>query len=163
LERDVPLQAEVVAVDAGLGLERGLLVAPRILGAAEGLDDQHDLLGDAVGGQGADHLRGDRGAAVDASGHDSQLRGVLDGEEIGRGGARRRWGEGRWAARCSSLVSMMAASISTLIDDLVTSSSSSWSAPENVPNTPRTFAITRWRTAKPIVECEVSIFQVRVA
>src|SRR5687768_4436139 len=43
LERRVPLQPEVLAVDCDLGLEADLVVAPRILGRAEMRDGQRDL------------------------------------------------------------------------------------------------------------------------
>ena len=79
---------------------------------------------------------------------------------LGNLATSKKSGDLRWSSRLVSRVSMEAASISTVIEDLVTSLSSTVSVPLAVLKRPLVLDTIMWRTEKPISEWEASSSQV---
>jgi hypothetical protein len=81
LERDVPLQAEVLAADLGLRGEARLRIVPRVDRDAVELELEVDLLGDALDGEvGVQHVAAAGG--LDARADEGPRGVVLDVEEV---------------------------------------------------------------------------------
>jgi hypothetical protein len=93
LERLVPLEAEVLAVEGPLRGEADPFVAPGVLAAAAVLDVERDLAVDVADGQLAGQAVEFRAELLDPGAAEPDLGEVLDVEEVGRGRSRR--------ARCS--------------------------------------------------------------
>src|SRR5215216_2946561 len=84
LERGVPGEAEVLAVDLGAGREAGPAAAPRVGRPTVVLDVESDRPGDAVDGQVAGEREVTGRAPLDPVAPELDLRVALDVEEVGR-------------------------------------------------------------------------------
>src|SRR5215211_2509775 len=84
LERGIPGEAELLAVDLGAGREAGPAAAPRVGRPAVVLDVEHDRPGYAVDGQVAGEREVAGRAPLDSVAPELDLRITLDIEEVGR-------------------------------------------------------------------------------
>src|SRR5690606_16313155 len=82
LERLVPGEAEVLAVDLGLGREAEDVLAPRVGGGAAELDVEGDLLGHVPDGEVTDDLELVAGVLGDPLAPEGDLRELVGREEV---------------------------------------------------------------------------------
>ena len=154
LERLVPGQAEVLAVDLRARRGRAPQVPPRILELeVRRLDREDHGPGDSVNGE----VAGD-GEAISRR---RQL--VLRNSIVGNRSASRKSALRRWASRWGSRVSMLAASMIAWMLERPSLSGSRVTDPETLSNCPRTVATTRCLIEKCTPVWAGSMFQVVVA
>src|SRR5262249_15427864 len=84
LERLIPVQTEVLAIDGRAPGQARALPAPGIPGAAAVLDLEHDRAGDAMGGQLTLHLEALLAQRLDLRALERDVRILFDVQEVGR-------------------------------------------------------------------------------